>query len=197
MKNEEIIEHEIICGAKKLMQQFGLKKTTMEDIAKAVGKSKSTLYYYFKDKEEIFDRVINLEMDELFQTIKSSVDRQADAIGMLKAYMVTKLKTLRDKTNLYRFAIEEDFQGRLNNEFTNLRTRYDGEEKKLLELILSKGVTDNLFTSEIKIEIELLSELLVSCIRGIEVDVISNKKYRNLEEKAGVLVDFLIKGIGK
>jgi len=179
------------------MQQFGLKKTTMEDIAKAVGKSKSTLYYYFKDKEEIFDRVINLEMDELFQTIKSSVDRQADAIGMLKAYMVTKLKTLRDKTNLYRFAIEEDFQGRLNNEFTNLRTRYDGEEKKLLELILSKGVTDNLFTSEIKIEIELLSELLVSCIRGIEVDVISNKKYRNLEEKAGVLVDFLIKGIGK
>ena len=60
MTKEEIIVQEVLNGAKQLMQQYGLKKTTMEDIAKSVGKSKSTLYYYFKDKEEIFDKESSL-----------------------------------------------------------------------------------------------------------------------------------------
>lgn len=196
-KKDEIIVQDIINGAKKLMQQYGLKKSTMEDIAKAAGKSKSTLYYYFKDKEEIFDRVINLEIDEFFQTVKITVNKQVDAISMLKAYIVTKVKTLRDKTNLYSFAIENDLQGRVNKEFTNLRNRYDNEEKKLIGSILTKGVESKLFTNEITPEIDTLSELLVSCIRGVEMDIIAHNKNKALADKADLLVSILIKGIGK
>ncbi|MBX2932035.1 MAG: TetR/AcrR family transcriptional regulator [Chitinophagaceae bacterium] len=197
MEKDEIVIQDIINGAKKLMQQYGLKKTTMEDIAKAAGKSKSTLYYYFKDKEEIFDRVINLEIDEFFQTVKITVNKQADAISMLKAYIVTKVKTLRDKTNLYSFAIENDLQGRINKEFTNLRNRYDNEERKLISSILTKGVESKLFTNEITPEIDTLSELLVSCIRGVEMDIIAHNKNKALADKADLLVQILIKGIGR
>lgn len=196
-KKDELIVQDIINGAKKLMQQYGLKKTTMEDIAKAAGKSKSTLYYYFKDKEEIFDRVINLEIDEFFQTVKITVNKQTDAISMLKAYIVTKVKTLRDKTNLYSFAIENDLQGRINKEFTNLRNRYDNEERKLIGSILTKGVESKLFTNEITPEIDTLSELLVSCIRGVEMDIIAHNKNKALADKADLLVQILIKGIGR
>lgn len=197
MEKDEIIIQEIINGAKKLMQQYGLKKTTMEDIAQTAGKSKSTLYYYFKDKEEIFDKVINLEIDEFFQTVKTSVNKQADAISMLKAYIVTKVKILRDKTNLYSIAIKNDLQGRVNKGFTNLRNRYDNEEKLLISSILTKGVESKLFTNEIKTEIDTLSELLVSCIRGIEMDIIAHNKNKALADKADLLVEILIKGIGR
>ncbi len=196
MEKDETVVLEIIIGAKKLMQQYGLKKTTMEDIAKAAGKGKSTLYYYFKDKEEIFDRVINLEMDEFFQTVKTAVNKQSNANNMLKAYIVTKVKTLRDKANLYSFAIENDLQGRINKEFTNLRNRYDKEERKLIASILTKGIENNLFTSEITPEIDTLSELLVSCVRGVEMDIITNNKNKALVVKADLLVEMPIKGIG-
>ncbi|MBX2896955.1 MAG: TetR/AcrR family transcriptional regulator [Cyclobacteriaceae bacterium] len=197
MEKDEIIIQDIINGAKKLMQQYGLKKTTMEDIAQTAGKSKSTLYYYFKDKEEIFDKVINLEIDEFFQAVKTSVNKQADAVSMLKAYIVTKVKILRDKTNLYSIAIKNDLQGRVNKGFTNLRNRYDNEEKLLISSILTKGVESKLFTNEIKTEIDTLSELLVSCIRGIEMDIITHNKNKDLADKADLLVEILIKGIGR
>lgn len=197
MEKEEIIIQDILNGAKKLIQQYGLKKTTMEDIAKAAGKSKSTLYYYFKDKEEIFDRVINLEIDEFFQIVKTTVNEQPDAISMLKAYIVTKVKTLREKTNLYSFAIEHDLQGRINKEFTNLRNKYDEEEKKLTGFILAKGVESKLFKNEITPEIDMLSELLVSCIRGIEMDIIVHDRNKALADKADLLVNIIIKGIGR
>jgi len=195
MEKEEI--QDIINGAKKLMQQYGLKKTTMEDIAKAVGKSKGSLYYYFKDKEEIIDRVISLEIDEFFQTVKATVNKQTDAISMLKAYIVTKVKTLREKANLYSFAIENDLQGRINKEFANLRNRYDNEEKKLIGSILTKGVESKLLTNEITQEIDTLSELLVSCIRGVEIDIITHNRNQALADKADLLVEMLIKGIGR
>jgi AcrR family transcriptional regulator len=197
MEKDEIIIQDIINGAKKLMQQYGLKKTTMEDIAQTAGKSKSTLYYYFKDKEEIFDKVINLEIDEFFHAVKTSVNKQADAVSMLKAYIVTKVKILRDKTNLYSIAIKNDLQGRVNKGFTNLRNRYDNEEKLLISSILTKGVESKLFTNEIKTEIDTLSELLVSCIRGIEMDIIAHNKNKALADKADLLVEILIKGIGR
>ncbi|MBK6586125.1 MAG: helix-turn-helix transcriptional regulator [Coprothermobacter sp.] len=31
----------------KIVQQYGYKKTTVSDIAKAMGKVKSAIYYYF------------------------------------------------------------------------------------------------------------------------------------------------------
>ncbi|SHN21465.1 transcriptional regulator, TetR family [Cyclobacterium lianum] len=197
LDKEEIVIHDIINSAKSLMQQYGLKKTTMEDIAKAAGKGKSTLYYYFKDKDEIFDRVINFEIDEFFNTVKTAVTKQSDAVSMLKAYMVIRIKTLKDKTNLYRFAIENDFEGKVNKEFGKLRNRYDNEEKKLISFILAKGVESNLFKSEISHEIESISELLVSCIRGIEMDFIAHQKNKHLVEKADLFTEFLLKGIGR
>ncbi len=197
MGKDEIVIQDIINGAKKLMQQYGLKKTTMEDIAKSAGKSKSTLYYYFKDKDEIFDRVINLEIDELFHTVKTAVNKQTDVVSMLKAYILTKIKTIREKINLYNFAIENDLQGRLNDEFTILRNRYDKEEKKLISDILNKGVETKIFKNEIKQEIDSLSDLFVSCVRGVEMDIIAQKKHKVLADKVDLFVEILVKGMGE
>ncbi|WP_461492021.1 TetR/AcrR family transcriptional regulator, partial [Pontibacter sp. HJ8] len=50
---DEAIKTEILNEAQKLFRHFGWTKTTMEDIAKATGKGKSTLYYYYKSKDDI------------------------------------------------------------------------------------------------------------------------------------------------
>ncbi|PZR32765.1 MAG: hypothetical protein DI538_19005 [Azospira oryzae] len=49
-------------------------------------------------------------MDEFFQTVKTAVNKQPNANGMLNTYIVTKIKTLKEKTNLYCFAIENELR---------------------------------------------------------------------------------------
>lgn len=195
MEKDELVVQDIINGAKKLMQQYGLKKTTMEDIAKSAGKSKATLYYYFKDKEEIFDRVISLEVYEFYQTVNAAVNKQPNAVDMLKAYMVTKLKTLREKTTLYSFLIENDLQGRLNNEIAKVRHKYDDEERKLLSSILIKGVETKVFKEEIVQEMDVISSLLVSCVRGVEIDIVEHKINKDLDKKADFFIELILRGI--
>ncbi|HXL00524.1 MAG TPA: TetR/AcrR family transcriptional regulator [Dysgonamonadaceae bacterium] len=43
----------IICKAGELFGRYGYKKTTMDDIADALQKGKSSIYYYFQNKEDI------------------------------------------------------------------------------------------------------------------------------------------------
>lgn len=48
----------IIDAAKKLFSQKGVPGTTMDDIAAEADCSKSTIYVYFKSKDEIYDSII-------------------------------------------------------------------------------------------------------------------------------------------
>src|ERR1700712_4075984 len=104
---DDIIKEEILEEAQKLFRQFGLKKTTMEDIAKAMGKGKSTLYYYFCSKEEIFDAVVMKEMDEVFIRVKQAVEKAESAEEKLKAFTLTKIKCVHKRANLYKIVSGE------------------------------------------------------------------------------------------
>src|SRR4249919_2369399 len=101
LTRDETIKEEILAAAQRLFQQFGIRKTTMEDIAKNICKGKSTLYYYYCSKEEIFDAVVHKEMEEVCSKTRQAVELAATAEAKLKAYSITKMQTLRRMSNLY------------------------------------------------------------------------------------------------
>lgn len=58
MIDKEKIKRKIIIDAGDIFSRFGFSKTTMSDIAGKTGMGKSSLYYYFKSKEEVFEQVV-------------------------------------------------------------------------------------------------------------------------------------------
>lgn len=107
MTKDEIIKGEIIVQAQKLFKQFGIKKTTMDEIAAACGKAKSTLYHYFKSKEEVFEAVFETEMRNLRAIVKDEVDTQKTLSKKVIAYFVKFHEEVINKMNVYRVLKEE------------------------------------------------------------------------------------------
>ena len=70
MKNKNKVKQDIIEVAASIFSRFGYKKTTMEDIASAINMGKSSLYYYFKSKEEIFEAVVVHEAELLKKSLQ-------------------------------------------------------------------------------------------------------------------------------
>lgn len=66
----------ILDAAEKLFAQKGIVQTTMDDIAKAADYSKSTIYVYFKSKEEIYNHIILLHMCQLEEAVRIHTERQ-------------------------------------------------------------------------------------------------------------------------
>ena len=58
MVNKEEYRKKIIKTAGQIFSRYGFKKTTMEEIAKALKIGKSSIYYYYQSKEEIFEAVV-------------------------------------------------------------------------------------------------------------------------------------------
>ena len=61
----------IVSAATEVFSRYGFKKTSMEDIARALRMGKSSIYYYFKGKEEIFQAVVDREANLLRVKVKA------------------------------------------------------------------------------------------------------------------------------
>ena len=63
----------IVSAASTLFMEKGIAATSMDDIAKAAGYSKATLYVYFKNKEEIVGILVLNSMKKLYDYISSAL----------------------------------------------------------------------------------------------------------------------------
>ena len=63
-------EQKILDAARQVFMKNGLEKTKMQDIADTAGISRTALNYYFRTKENLFQRLV----DQLFDTIVPAIE---------------------------------------------------------------------------------------------------------------------------
>ena len=190
---DEIVRADILKAAEKLFQQFGLRKTTMEDIAKALGKGKSTLYYYYTNKEEIFDAVVMKEMWEVFDTTEKAVELAFTAAQKLKAFAITKMEALQQKSNLYQIVTGEIKEN--HRCFETARREYRQEEAKLITSILKHGIEAGEFNEEVEQDIDVLPIIIVGAFAGLGRDIFTKNQIPGIENRIDSIVNILVNGL--
>jgi AcrR family transcriptional regulator len=192
-EKDESLKAEILAQAQKLFQRFGLNKTTMEDIAKAAGKGKSTLYYYYKSKEEIFSEVVMGEMDAVFALTRKAVDGAQTAEDKLRTYSVTKFRALQEKANLYQVVKEG---GEVNYQLLlELKRKYAAREISLVQSILLFGLETKEFAGFAAVDVEDLAFAMVCAGRGIEIGLLIENRFADLEERVLIMHNIVMKGL--
>ena len=75
-KPRSVHRDNIASVASELFAERGISATSMDDIAKAAGYSKATLYVYFENKEEIVSKLVLDSMKKLCSYISSALQHQ-------------------------------------------------------------------------------------------------------------------------
>lgn len=70
---KQAIENIITISA-KLFAEKGYDKTSMQDIADAVGMSKGGIFHHFSSKEDIFNAVMERQFEQITETVKKWLD---------------------------------------------------------------------------------------------------------------------------
>ncbi len=74
MKNNEPDKKALIKeAAKKLFYRLGFAKTSMDDIARQCGLAKPTLYYYYPNKEAIFNEIVIDEARQFMDQVEAKL----------------------------------------------------------------------------------------------------------------------------
>lgn len=73
---ESVHRERIASAASTLFMEKSIAEASMDDIAKAAGYSKATLYVYFQNKEEIISVLVLKSMEKLYHYISSALEQE-------------------------------------------------------------------------------------------------------------------------
>lgn len=188
----DVVRENILVIAQEIFSKYGYKKTTLDDIANAVRKGKSSLYYYFNSKEDLFQEVIQKEADILREELSKVLMKDIDPAEKLRDYILTKISTYRQLANFYD-AIQNDTTA---VEFIdNIKSQYDKEEVRMMKRILLEGARRGKFTIK---DFSLAAIGITTAIRGLEMPLSAGEfKTSDIEQSVDAIVGIICYGIMK
>lgn len=95
IKEKEVLRSLILDSAKKLFIENGVEQTTIRAIAKNIDYSVGTVYFYFKDKNEILDALHTqgfAQLGQQFSVLQNVSDSMERLMAMGKLYIDFALK---------------------------------------------------------------------------------------------------------
>ena len=180
--------------ARQLFAKNGVANTTMNDIAKASGKGRRTLYTYFKSKDDVYYAVIESELERLSDKLDEVAAKKMKPQDKIVELIYTHLSMIKE-TVVRNGNLRADF-------FRNIwlvekvRKSFDEDELEIFRKVYTDGKADGEFDIE---NVDLVANITHYCIKGLEVPFIYGRLGHGLtEETSRPLVTKVVYGaLGK
>ena len=159
-------DNKIISAAYDCFIRYGVKRTTMGDVAQAAGVSRPTLYASYSNKEELLGGVIGHYYTALIQKIREQAKSVASIDAKLDVYFEHAILALYDLSQSWPDA-EDVF------EFGN-QSALDAYEAALIQ---QKDLLTELFTAHTdtiaahQLSVDELSDFTMSCANKLKKNV--------------------------
>lgn len=181
----------IIKVASEVFGKLGYRKATLEQICQSMGKVKSFIYYYFKNKEELFEAVVDTEVNLLKSEFDQIVTSTRPASEKLREYTRKRMSLIFQLANYF----ELTSNGMpVNSELTErLRRKYDQREIEHIRMILQQGTESGEFGLK---HVELASVAYFTVLKGLEIPLFSNaENLSGLDQRIDDLLAIIFNGI--
>lgn len=187
------VRAEILRAAMNLFQKYGLDKTTMEDIAEAAGKGKSTLYYYFKKKEDVFYATAEREMSSLATTLEQGLKTGRTAGDKVRLFFTIQDKTFRSKLKLYPMIFKET--NKHIHLFHSIQRLTNTLHTRLFKSILEEGLNSGEFKSISREECGTIAVTAVATLHAMQLTMILEGRAPSNEAKMKVMTEIMVRGL--
>ena len=184
-KREQIIE-----GAVKVFGEYGLRKTTVEDIVREAGVARATVYKYFDTKEEIFDAVFEREAEQMIAAIEEAVDGEATTRDKLRAATVTNIGMIQRKLKVLRAVVEAAVLGKKHPGCAagQLQARAVGVYERILSEGRKKGEVDVDDT-------QATARVVILMFKGLFVATLAGAMGEETDATVEAMLDVIMSGL--
>ncbi|THU31537.1 TetR/AcrR family transcriptional regulator [Niastella caeni] len=187
------IREEILGGARDLFERFGFKKTTMEDIARQIGKSKSALYYYYKTKEEIFEAVVLNEIATTQAQVAEIVNQESSAAKKFQVLFTSMLEGVKQKANKFSIFKSDMYENHFL--FENIVEKRDSYIEEMLKDILILGISQREVKMMNNAEMSLWARIVNLTLKALSNKIFLEDKYHLSGDQLNFLADTFFNGV--
>ncbi len=190
MVDKEEYRTRIILTASKIFSHYGFRKTTMEEISRALKKGKSSIYYYFGSKEEIFEAVVLYEANQLRMRLTTAIKEVESPPEKLRNYIYVRMKEFAKLSNYYNAVFDKNLD---HYDFVEkIRSRYDREELAILRLLVYVGTSRGVFAAK---DSEYTAMAIQTMLKGMEVPLFWRKREIDINSRLEAILNLIFNGI--
>lgn len=131
----------IIDVAARLFATKGLRRTTMESIAADANRGRRTVYMYFGNKADIYEAVVQKEINHITDPLREVVRSDCDFETMIRRYATERLAQLWNLRERNPLLLKDFSQG--HSRVEKLRERLNNDEVKLLTALFRRYLKKN------------------------------------------------------
>jgi len=142
-KKQAYVQDEIIAAAARLFAERGIRAVTIDDIASSLGYTKSVVYYYFKNKNQVLWEIFNRIHETWAAEMKAIVEQDIAPDKKLAALIRQHALNVMDRTEWTAIYFRDQ------SELTEAQQATVAERKRLFDrnfrTTYSAGVAAGLF----------------------------------------------------
>jgi AcrR family transcriptional regulator len=187
------VREEILNGARDLFERFGFKKTTMEDIARQIGKSKSALYYYYKTKEEIFEAVVLNDIEATQTLVADAVKKEESATSKFRVFFTSMLEGVKQKANKFSIFKSDLYENHFL--FENIVKKRDSYIEELIKDILILGISQREVKMMNNAEMGLWAQVVNLTLKAMANKIFIEDDFRLSASQLDFIGDTLFHGV--
>ncbi|MHA6258671.1 TetR/AcrR family transcriptional regulator [Sporosarcina sp. CAU 1771] len=155
-------KEEILRSALSILYEKGYHGTTLEEIAANLLMTKGSIYYYFKDKQELLYHCQLMILEQSIENIKEVCSRELSVTDKLRESMIIHVKyAISEKNGFEMMAIPEQFfQGSQLEKILLLRDDYSSR----FDQLIIQGVEEGVFNS---IDLKVVRNIILGAMHWV------------------------------
>jgi AcrR family transcriptional regulator len=145
----------LVAAAAKAFDERGVDRTTLNDVAEAMGVDRASIYYYVSNKAELFDLVATQAAEANVEKIEAIRNSSVDPRQKLRAAIEELMVSFEDRYPALYIYIREDTrhaQGRdrkRNDRMRDLSLRYDEAFTSIIDEARHAGLVSSTLPSRV------------------------------------------------
>lgn len=194
MKNLEEVRNRIIESAEKHFSILGFEKTTLDDITGDNGKSKTSVYYHFKNKHEIFKSVIMKEFESVRSELQAVLDSTSGSnVDRMKAYLDMRIASVSAQGAFRRFASSRFAFGDnpVSRAVADARRPFDEWERAFFESNIRLGLEAGEIPG--KISAEAFASTMLNILKALEIQFFSSGDREKYLDTYHGMIDLILR----
>ncbi|TDX01532.1 TetR family transcriptional regulator [Dinghuibacter silviterrae] len=192
---DELAQEEILQAALHLYQKFGPGKVTMDLVATASGRSRTSLYYYYKNRDEIYQAVMDKIADGMAVNMRQAVAAAEPLPDKIYAFCYAKIKASEDWKKVLGAmwaAMTAEEQSRHGRVMTGLHQKLIYHEGLILNEVLTEAARRGEIRAISPGDQDMLVFLISSGIRGLRREVYELGDPHDLKAALRLLTDMVV-----
>ncbi|MFZ1530231.1 MAG: TetR/AcrR family transcriptional regulator [Ferruginibacter sp.] len=139
----------ILTEVSALLLQYGIRSTSMDDIAARLGISKKTIYHYFEDKDALVEEIVNNILSE------NECDCENDRLASENAIheVILAMQMMQKMFTAMNPSVVHDLQKYHPKAFHRFKKHKDQFLLQVLTKNLQRGIKEKLYRPELNVDI--------------------------------------------